>query len=607
MRKYFSYLILLLIMTTATFVNAQVVKSTKVEVIAGKKYYIHTIKRGESVSQISKAYSVTKEEIFNANPGSDKSIIAGETLKVPFVFTSDPVRTDVTFIMHTIVKGESVSIIAEKYKVKIADIYEANPGSEKKIRAGDILKIPQKKEIVNIVIPVKTDTAKKIDSLKIGRPISKDTIYHVVKKWETLFQISKKYDVTVPDLILWNPGCDKPLAEGRVLVIPVKKNTNPNVIIENVVEDKGDCGKPTLKNSYNVVMLIPFYLRDAHAIKMPEVDKDIYPQSFKSFTFIEFYQGALMALDSMKRSGMNLNVSVFDTDDDTLKILKLLDKPEISNADIIIGPFYEKHVTVLLNKLKGKNTKVISPLSSDSRNMMNPNLIKLNPSMEVQMGIIANYVSDSVSTSKFILVYQDTQADQIKQAQLFRDSLKKKSPDAQIVEIAYNKVGMAGLDKELTKKLKNVVYVFSEGQVFVGNMLTNLSKKTEDYKIKLFGMPAWRNYNNVESEYLVKLNTHLLSQTFIDYTNDAVIRFVKQYRNKYLSEPDKYAFQGFDCTLFFLKALKEYGLSFAPCMNKLEFAPLVSRFRFEKSGNGAWENKEINIYQYFDYKLQRVN
>lgn len=58
---------------------------------------------------------------------------------------------------------------------------------------------------------------------------------------------------------------------------------------------------------------------------------------------IEFYEGVLVALDSLKKDGLSIQMSVFDTGNDTAKTAAILRKPEMKTMDLIIGPLYYKN------------------------------------------------------------------------------------------------------------------------------------------------------------------------------------------------------------------------------------------------------------------------
>src|SRR5450631_3672082 len=55
----------------------------------------------------------------------------------------------------------------------------------------------------------------------------------------------------------------------------------------------------------------------------------------------EYYQGALIALDSFERGRLPISLSVFDTENDSSTLLKILQKPQLKETELIIGPVWQ--------------------------------------------------------------------------------------------------------------------------------------------------------------------------------------------------------------------------------------------------------------------------
>ena len=120
-------------------------------------------------------------------------------------------------------------------------------------------------------------------------------------------------------------------------------------------------------------------------------------------------------------------------------------------------------------------------------------------------------------------------------------------------------------------------------------------------------MPGWKSYDNIETEYLQNIHLHLFSSSFIDYSDERVANFIRQYREKYSTEPEKDAFQGFDITMFFSSALKKFGSHFPKCIDKVKGHFLQSDYQFIQSNeNDGYENSFLNIYRYEDYQFVNV-
>jgi LysM repeat protein/ABC-type branched-subunit amino acid transport system substrate-binding protein len=170
-------------------------------IIAGKRYIIHIVKRGETLFNISKVYDVPYDSITKANPFIiPASLEIGSALKIPFyekaeltdVKNETPEKQDTqTSPYHLVKQGETVYRISLLYNLKPADIFALNPGSEISIHPGLRLRLPH--HSINQEVEIEQD---------------KDFIYHTVKENENLATISAKYGIKLKVLQKINPKID---------------------------------------------------------------------------------------------------------------------------------------------------------------------------------------------------------------------------------------------------------------------------------------------------------------------------------------------------------------------------------------------------------------
>ena len=62
--------------------------------------------------------------------------------------------------------------------------------------------------------------------------------------------------------------------------------------------------------------------------------------------------------------------------------------------------------------------------------------------------------------------------------------------------------------------------------MFVTKYVSNFNDIYDKYKMVVFGLPSWKNYDNIETEYMQNINLHIFSSTFVDYTDDNVKKFI---------------------------------------------------------------------------------
>jgi ABC-type branched-subunit amino acid transport system substrate-binding protein/LysM repeat protein len=94
------------------------IRSTVVDTIEGRPFYIHTIRRGQTLYMISKAYGVEVKDIINENPGVKEGIRADETLRIPIKTTvARPAKVQNPAPQTNIKPVDSVSTIAENKEI----------------------------------------------------------------------------------------------------------------------------------------------------------------------------------------------------------------------------------------------------------------------------------------------------------------------------------------------------------------------------------------------------------------------------------------------------------------------------------------------------------
>ena len=532
--------LLLVFCIISSFLFAQDIKKSNVFIkIDGKEYYVHTVKKKETLYRIAKSYNVSTEEIVINNPEAKNKIKVGQKLQIPNFSTPPKQVVTEEIIEYKVEKGDNISAIARKFETTKEIIFSANPGLTDKIKPDQLIKIPVK--ISKVPETVKTET---------------------------------------------------------------EPEPEPSEIISY------DCGEPKFLDSYNIALMVPFYLDDMYKIKTEGIAiKEKDASDYASFTFIQFYEGVLMALDSLKKKGFSAKIYVYDVDDDSSSAINILNKPELAKMHLIIGPFHESSQKVIARFAKKHDIKMLDPVSMEDNILKgNPLLFKASPSTTMQLKQLAVYIAEKYPTKPIIIVHNNEDNDK-KYCQIFENSLNQElkkigKKDSSYHKVIYRNSGISGVTKVMSKVDTNIVITLSNGEVFVTGYVSNLYKVSNDYKMIVFGLPTWKSFDNIETDYLQNINLHMFSPSFIDYMDENVKQFILSYRQQYKTEPDKYAFLGYDLGMFFFSAFMKYGLHFEKCVDKMSGNYLQSNYRFRKTSNkDGFDNSFLNIYRYEEYRF----
>ena len=385
--KYIYITLLLWIIITVNII------SVSSQTIDSSKFSLHTVVKSETSYGIAKKYQISLNDFFLANPNASNGLSKGEIVKIPIkLFESKEVGIDIDTVLkkHKVLKGETLWSISKIYGVQLSIIKSYNNLISNNLTDNQILLIP------NII----ADTINQITPLikHVDHPLlnSCDTlIIHKVKKKETLYAISKKYQIGLDKIIKHNSFLEEEgLKKGQELKIIYR--------LKDCIEDSIIPAKDSLlltdqlinNNVINVSLLLPFFIDQSDSIikECPENTTC----SLKKITenSILTYNGIKIALDELKEKGYNIELSIYDTKYDTTTTKEILSDSLFMKTQLIIGPIYSKNIKLARSYSKNYKIPMVTTYNIPSQALFNyPNLFKLNSSRSTQSKEIAVFLN----------------------------------------------------------------------------------------------------------------------------------------------------------------------------------------------------------------------
>lgn len=557
---FFVFLLFASICTKAQ--TPDVKKSSKTQTIDGKKYYIHTVEKSQTIYSISNVYGITKNDLIMENPELISGIKEGQDLKIPYQEKSKAINTNSgieqqlttpgAFTEHKVEPKQTLYAISKLYNVSIDEIVKANPEVENGLKTGQTLKIPRK-----ITVPTYQKPEKKSEEAK---------------------------------------------SEIKAEIKPeIKQNFEHAAQQLNQVPTITDTLRPDHSRTIKVAVLLPFYLSmQKYDSDSTSSGSDIY---FKSLLAIEFYQGLKMAIDSMSSKGFSFDVYTYDVGTDSLELATILAKPEMTKMDLMIGPLYNERLQQATLFSKKNSIPLVSPFSQINKVLLgNAYASKVVASQHTQMEVVCNYVKQNKSNEKIYLITDENTKESslvniIKKNFVgYKDSLK-------VISI---KKGFGDIEKILNDGKAKVLITPVNDQPKITELVTKLYL-SKDSSITLIGTDAWFNFSNVETERLAKTNTILPNYYLSDFSNINLINMAKIYFGKYGVEPGKYAIQGFDVGMYYLNIAAKGKAAFLNLQN-YPAQGLQNNFNFYKTADeSGFENKHVFLLSLKDIAPQKIN
>lgn len=526
-------------------VSAQT-KSTEIQTINSVQYYIHTVQAKETFYGLSKLYGVSIDDIQMSNDNL-RSLSIGQQIKIPVVAETAAesqykdgeliVKNGQSFVVHNVQAGETIYALARHYQTSAGQILAANPAiNNGQIAIGQQLFIP----FSGTVVPPHNITPQNATTTVNDNPY--DTTNQQIAQNDTT-TIVKKNDVYIS------------------LMLPffLDKNTQQS--------DEGIINKP----------------------------KEIYTHTYQ---FLEYYEGVLMAIDTLKSRGMNITLDVIESNNDSTSINISKIK---TNTNLIIGPVFPKTFPAVAGFAKRHSIPIISPLSTEETNATNPFVVQMNTPQKFRFKAMVDYIIQHNDHTHVCIVYNNESLEK-KSMNLCKAAFNERKSDLESKHISFEEIyfpsaGTAGLDRALSKKENAIVVVLSKQQAFANNIVTKLYQASKSHKIELWGLPQWETYENLELDFLYDLKFKLVTSGEVDYTSPLANQFIKRYREKYGTEPTKFSFQGYDQMLYIVNQYATTADFINDLVQDSTIDGLYNDFKFFRK-DGATVNTASFIVEY---------
>lgn len=525
------------------------------------------------------------------------------------------------FYIHKIEKSQSLYAISKLYNVSLEDLYAVNPELKAGAKAGQDIKVPYSGPAQAASAPA-TMPANPVDTNKY--------LTHRIAKGETVYSITRKFNLSEKQLILYNPSLAEGLKEGQVIVVGEKtkrkaavkeqKEIKPPVVKENkgipppAALDSSllkPVSKPK-KSSYTIALILPFKLEQTLNMDLSTLVKTGGNFPAVPALAVDFYLGFKRAVDSLTATGFEINLELYDVDEDSSKLVRLVNDPKFKELDFIFGPLYANGFKTIAKKAKELHIPIVSPITQQNKLLYNNMYIsKTNPSQFTLLEGLADYCIDSlVKNNANILLVAGNEKD--KKEMGFVSGFKKYYNERQraLGKPAKDTVrvvkGLAGLKMAYQADVKNIVISLSNNQVFIADFTTQLALFANKKDVVLCGWENASTNDNIDLEYLNGLNYTFPHQYNILNTG-SYASLMDGYRQLQETAPSDYYFMGFDIAQYYLRNLKESGPDFIHNLANLPLESSYMRFKFTRPDMlTGFDNRGMYIFRYNHYQLQKT-
>ena len=507
----------------------------------GKTTY-HIIEPKETKYGISKKYGMTVLELEHLNP----QIVSEFPIGFKLVVSGNVINQAVIETATRGSVGTSESELAKQSS-------EAKPSAEKSTAE-------------------KTSTKKYLEE-------------YVVKPKETIYSIANDYGISEQELISLNPELKRGIKQGMILRVPKGQRKEP------VKKEQGNLLKTINTNARKqLALLLPFNISKIESDTINSTQARLKKDKFLNLT-LDFYSGALMAIDSAKVLGMNVDIKILDSQEtkNSSNVANLVQQNNLQNMDAIVGPFYQSNVEKLAELLEPTKTPVISPLSKEIGKKYT-NLYQSMPSAEFLRNSIFDFMK---AKNGNIIAVVDTKKGSVKQY------IQEMQPNVRIAGLSEKGTFVADSLKVLFQKDKlNYVVLASESTGMILATTNAMLAAQKDYQVQLVILEQNDTFD-FEEISLTRLTKLKLLYPSLSRPNesDEANQFDVKYKKVNKIIPNQYAIRGFDVTFDTLLRLSQDN-TFEETIQTSPSEQIENKFDYVQNATYGYTNNGIYILYY---------
>jgi LysM repeat protein len=519
------------------------------------------------------------------------------------------------YITYTVKEGETMRSIAKKLDMKTKDLLRLNPDVGRKPNASTEIIIPSKKvistnkrKLLKDLVVKDTTKVDVIEVVEVVADLRKEFVLHTVSIGDTFYSLTRYYNVLKSDLLALNPELVEGLQLGAILKIKkIVEGELVDLIYKDTITDNA---------SLKVALLLPFRAKLFDTITPQEIFKK---DRVLNNIVTDFYLGAELAIDSLRNQGIQIDLTVIDTEKRNTIVNDIILNNSLDDMDVVIGSIYSDETKKLANNV---SAPLVFPLFSKVQTSFNSSrIVKTSPDKKLYKEKLLSHIIEHYNNENIIIV-GDSTARSIIEIQQISNVLKQHDSIHEVHQIIPHN-GYIAQERFLkmmrpdTTQVVNWVVIATNNKVIASNAINSLisfpdpeepeegeeAEEKINYSVKLFG---FESIDMVDNNKLAQLGFVFVNDTYTDESSFPIRIFKKQYLQKNKALPSYYAVRGFDVMYDVVMRLASGSDLYDTFKEGVSYR-LESKFDYHKRLFSISENNGLFLLEYnADLSLNRL-
>ncbi|HVY74981.1 MAG TPA: hypothetical protein VG890_09140 [Puia sp.] len=274
---------------------------------------------------------------------------------------------------------------------------------------------------------------------------------------------------------------------------------------------------------------------------------------------LEFYEGLQLAVDSLKKRGIQLDITVYDTRSATKSLRQILNEPAFDSMQLILGDVNLNELRTLAREAAIKGIPFVNTnFPNDGGITNNPDFVILNSTLRSHFEALYRFIQRNWATSNILYVRKKGGGEDLVRREFSTIEKNTRSVPLTMKYINIeNPADLAPLMPYLDSNTKNIILVGSLDDNYGKRLCAQLASLYKTYPSKVFGMPTWDGIDFTTPEY-TDLEIYYTTPFYYNPNDSLVVSIQQYFKNRFYSRPSDMVYRGYETILHFGQLLNEH-------------------------------------------------
>ncbi|MGB8192217.1 MAG: amino acid ABC transporter substrate-binding protein [Chitinophagaceae bacterium] len=360
------------------------------------------------------------------------------------------------------------------------------------------------------------------------------------------------------------------------------------------------------KVRYQVAVFTPLYLDSA----FDATDSYRYEKYFPKFINpgLEFYEGVQLALDSLEKEGVQLDVFVYDLRSSKQTLQQVLQSEEFKGTDLILAHINNTELKPLADVAAMQKIPFINVnFPNDGGITNNPYYVILNSTLKTHCEGIYRFLQRQHALSQIVVFRKKGVQEDRLQVALDNYGKVTASVPLKIKYVTLNdNFDSTQLMQHLNKDRMTACVIGSLDLNFGLNISQQLASLGNEFPVNVVGMPNWDMINEFGKPQYKNLEIIYGTPFYVSNSNVVGNAIQEHFKNKFYSRPSDMVYRGYETMYRFGKLLLLHGANLNSSIGEKKFT-VFNDFDIQP----IFTNKQTPTLDYFEnkklYFVKKVN